>query len=725
MTFLDTQMHIVTFLITVFESAMLFFVIIYFLSRPSDKSRLWYLILLLLLIQYNVLSGLFPDERIPIPLQIQNILAYYGGITVSMFFVFYIYKTFNLKNLKFYAIQGSIWFFFLPFIVLFIVPYMITGDLDMSRKLVVIVPFIFTIFYVYMLSRSLHKRYKEGTDMIAKEEIIGVYLSVLLWATLPIIVFFDGSQLIENSTTNAGFMIMSVLFIRSAIFKSRKDYEVMQASQEDLKKANQTLQETVDERTRQLQKANEQRTNAFINLIHETKTPLTLINNYLDEFIEKNGKSEEMEITKFNIEKLTRNMINFFDIQKINKGVSIYDHSQVSDFSRNLDDNLKLFRSWSKRRSIRINEKIEPGVISKADPEAINRIINNLLENAIKYTDENGLVEVELYKSSHAINFIVKDNGKGIPEENQQHIFKPYYQVHHPKSNLQGIGFGLSIVKAIVEELDGTIKLNSTVGLGTKITIQLPPYHDDDNKKPSIGSKKEFLNGRDLEVNDETTNSGFQNILFVEDQVDLLRLMQNKLSQFYNVFTATNGIEAINKLKKMPIPDLIISDIMMDDMDGYELIQALNSQDKYKHIPFIFITAKTTDEEKIKGLKLGAIDFISKPFKIAELTEKINSILTNLNFQKRALINHATLSIRDGHTGRNMSTAVRSLEERFKKENLTERETEIMDLLIQGKNYEEMAELLFISKKTVSKHLSNIYAKFGVQNRFELINCLR
>ena len=201
--------------------------------------------------------------------------------------------------------------------------------------------------------------------------------------------------------------------------------------------------------------------------------------------------------------------------------------------------------------------------------------------------------------------------------------------------------------------------------------------------------------------------------------------MRNHLCQQYNVFTATNGIEVINKLKKMPIPDLIVSDIMMDDMDGYELIKALNSQEKYKHIPFIFITAKTTDEEKEKGLKLGAIDFISKPFKTFELTHKINSILKNLDFQKEALIKHATLSIRNGRASNKMNGKSLTLAEKCKKLNLTERETEIMDLLKQGKNYEEMAELLFISKKTVSKHLSNIYVKFGVRNRFELMSCLR
>ena len=121
MTVLETQMHLVTFIITVFECAMFFFVFIYHLSRPSDKSRLRYMYLLFFLIQYNLFSGLFPDENIPIPIQIQVILAYFGGISVSMYFVYYIYKTFKLEKLKFFALQGTIWFIFLPFIVLFIV----------------------------------------------------------------------------------------------------------------------------------------------------------------------------------------------------------------------------------------------------------------------------------------------------------------------------------------------------------------------------------------------------------------------------------------------------------------------------------------------------------------------------------------------------------------------------------------------------------------------------
>lgn len=132
MTVFNTQMHIVTFLITMFECMMLFFAFVWYLLRREDRSRLRYMSLLLWLIQYNVFSGLFPDLNIGIPIEIQIILAYFGGISVSMYFVYYIYKTFEVSSLKFYAVQGSIWFLFLPFVVLFIVPYMITGDADLS-----------------------------------------------------------------------------------------------------------------------------------------------------------------------------------------------------------------------------------------------------------------------------------------------------------------------------------------------------------------------------------------------------------------------------------------------------------------------------------------------------------------------------------------------------------------------------------------------------------------
>jgi len=182
-----------------------------------------------------------PDKNFALPHEIQIILAYAGGISVSMYFVFYIYKTFELEKLKVYAIQGSLLCIFLPFIVLFIVPYMITGDLYSFRRLIVIAPFIFTIFFVYTLTKSLWIRYRKNADKVDRGEIVGVYFAVLLWATLPVIVYFDGSQVVENSITNAGFLIMSVLFVRSSIIKSKKDDHRMKESELELKKLNMKL----------------------------------------------------------------------------------------------------------------------------------------------------------------------------------------------------------------------------------------------------------------------------------------------------------------------------------------------------------------------------------------------------------------------------------------------------------------------------------------------------
>ena len=417
-------------------------------------------------------------------------------------------------------------------------------------------------------------------------------------------------------------------------------------------------------------------------------------------------------------------MINYFDMYKINKGESIYIHDQLADFSKNLETNLMLFKSWAKQKNIQIKEKIESGIIVNADPEAINRIINNLLDNAIKYTKEDGMIEVELGQDTNSVFFQVKDNGRGISEEFQKHIFEPYYQVNHPKSNAQGIGLGLSIVKITVEELLGKIELKCTAGLGTIFRVIFPIR----KSEQANTLHKKLINGfhhkKNVSIKEENYNSHFHSILLVEDNVDLIKLMNNKLGEQYNVFTATNGIEAINKLKAIPIPDIIVSDIMMDDMDGYELIKALSSQDAYKHIPFIFITAKTTAEEKMKGLRLGAIDFISKPFKVSELAEKINSILSNFDFQKQALIDHASNSIRNGHQSKTKNGKELSLEEKCKKLKLSDREAEIIELTIQGNSVKESADVLFIAPSTAAKHLANVYKKLNVKSKMELMKKL-
>lgn len=229
MNFMGTQMHLVTFMITVFELVMLFFQIIYFLERTNDQKRLLYLILLVFLILYNLTSGLFPDENIPLPVMLQEVIAYFFAFGTSMYFVYYYYKAFDLKRLKFFVTFGSLIFLFAPFLFLFVVPYYITGDLVWSRRLAVVIPFLYGVSFIVATTRAFIFKFreKEYSEKTKFELVIAAYVALLCWVALPVIVFFGDFQVLEHSITNSGFLIMTIVYIRSSIHQSRKEYNIL------------------------------------------------------------------------------------------------------------------------------------------------------------------------------------------------------------------------------------------------------------------------------------------------------------------------------------------------------------------------------------------------------------------------------------------------------------------------------------------------------------------
>jgi DNA-binding CsgD family transcriptional regulator len=232
MYFLNTEMHMVTFVITSFEVIMLLFQIIYFLERKSDRKRLLYLILLIAVILYNVCSGFLPDDDLPIPVPVQNDVAYLVAFGTSMYFVWYFYKAFDLKRLRFFATYGSVFFLLLPFILFFVLPYYLTGNLKLSRQLTVVIPFLYGIAFIVATTRAFIFKFKqrEYSDSIKRQLVIAAYLALLCWVTLPVIVFFGDFQVIEHSVTNAGFLVMTIVYVRTMIHQSRREYEILQMS---------------------------------------------------------------------------------------------------------------------------------------------------------------------------------------------------------------------------------------------------------------------------------------------------------------------------------------------------------------------------------------------------------------------------------------------------------------------------------------------------------------
>jgi DNA-binding NarL/FixJ family response regulator len=288
------------------------------------------------------------------------------------------------------------------------------------------------------------------------------------------------------------------------------------------------------------------------------------------------------------------------------------------------------------------------------------------------------------------------------------------------------MGMGLSIVKKIVDDLNGAIVLKSDLLNGTDIKVILP-VHFSSNGMPTTYELANDLNTHfSPTVNDVITNPSLPFVMVVEDNTAMLSYLVENLGTKYNVYAAKNGRAALDKLKTVTMLDLVISDIMMDELDGIQFYKEMVRNKKHEHVPFIFLTAKTSEKEMIRALKMGAVDYIEKPFMIDQVRLKVESILNNLRKQRIAVITKAYHSL----LAENADSQIRPFDQatvfgsNCQKYGLTAREIEIIALIGKGHPHKIISDSLNISTRTVDKHVSNIFDKVGVSNKVELINKL-
>lgn len=228
-----TEMHLVTFIFLLVEVFLFFYQFIYYLQRPQDKGRMWYLILLFLLIVYNITGGLFPDADLSIPIVTQNIIAYGSGFLMGAYFPYYFYRAFELKRLMFHAIYGVLCFLILPYLIFFVIDYRTDGDLDSAVKYGVVVPFFYSLVVLIAIIRAIRHKYKNDPNDNNFWEMIAVYFAVVPWATLTPFSFFGVEQMWEVIFTNGGFAVITVLFITRNIREARREYQHLQNLHKD------------------------------------------------------------------------------------------------------------------------------------------------------------------------------------------------------------------------------------------------------------------------------------------------------------------------------------------------------------------------------------------------------------------------------------------------------------------------------------------------------------
>lgn len=491
----------------------------------------------------------------------------------------------------------------------------------------------------------------------------------------------------------------------------------------NLQKEVQTRTEKIKEQNKEMKRLHQEKVDYFINLAHETKTPLTLISNYLLKYIHKKGIDPDLKVMMNNITKLKNDMVNFLDYEKLEKGQVFYSHNTITDVSTLLVNKVTLFKESVAHKGITMESDVDEECYVRADPYAIDRIFNNLLDNALKYTPSGGKIILLCRKSDKKIICSVQDTGIGISEEQLDNIFKPYYQLSHQKRNLQGIGMGLNIIKQITNEINASIQVKSTPGKGSVFTIEFIKCKKEKKEQTVTVTDKEKIPkyyGNLLHIYENKEKSDMT-ILIVEDNQEMLAFLTETFMPLYNVLCAQNGKEALEKLENHEKTHLILSDIMMDTMDGYEFYDKVKEDPAYCSIPFIFLTAKTAQLEKLRALKQGVIDFIQKPFNVEELIAKVSALIELQEKQRKELLYRLYYSLYN----KQADEKIKDMFTRFFKMKCSEfdispREKDILLLLIDGKKYSEIADALNISENTVRTHVHKIYEKCNVSNKTEL-----
>lgn len=385
----------------------------------------------------------------------------------------------------------------------------------------------------------------------------------------------------------------------------------------------------------------------FANISHEFRTPLSLIlgpinqslesipiSDELRENVEIPVKGKYLKVMKRNALRLKNLVDQILDLSKLDQGKLVLE-MQTGDIIQFIRAIVFSFESLADRKHIRLRTHFPPPIEQAVfDPDKLEKMISNLLSNAFKFTPEHGEVGVQIEDTGEELKIRVADTGRGMTKDDVAQIFDRFYQVEGTHD--QGSGIGLSLVKELVELHKGQISVDTVEGQGTTFKLIIPylkssfQSHDmiswaKDLVEPSIGQQELILETEEL-PHETTLAKDTPLLLIVEDNPDLRQYISDQLKSSYRILLAKDGQEG-QQLAEQYLPDLIISDLMMPHRNGLELCEQLKKNVKTSHITFILLTAKADQADRIKGLRTGADDYLTKPFDGRELQLRVKNSL--------------------------------------------------------------------------------------------------
>lgn len=376
-----------------------------------------------------------------------------------------------------------------------------------------------------------------------------------------------------------------------------------------------------------LKQMSELREHFFTNITHEFRTPLTVILGLSHDLqaVEAEGVKDKAQTIERQGNGLLTLINQLLDISKVKSAVGNQDwcNGNITAYFTMI---VESWRDYARGRNIDLQLVVKETVEMDFVPNYVNKVINNLLSNAFKFTPEYGKVSVLVGSNNRRLLVEVQDTGEGMDKETLKHIFEPFYQADSDARNL-GTGIGLALVKQIIEAVEGSITVESEVGKGTTFHISLPIHNRYQRQVTAFEETYKPLPTEIVEMPvDSEKDDNECRLLIVEDNRDIAAYIGSQFTDQYAIFYASGGEEGLEKTLDL-VPDLIITDLMMPGMDGLEMCRQIRGNEIVNHIPIIVVTAKITEEERIKGIEAGADAYLAKPFNSDELRTRVEKLL--------------------------------------------------------------------------------------------------
>lgn len=386
----------------------------------------------------------------------------------------------------------------------------------------------------------------------------------------------------------------------------------------------------------------------FANISHEFRTPLTLIMGPVEDLL-KTGNADQFKKILPEVHRNSRRLLQLInqllDLSKLD-AKSFRVNTSREDIIAFIEQIVHSFQFLADRKNIRLTLEVDAALTKRLqegatkfyfDEDMMEKIMNNLLSNAFKFTGDSGCITVGVKTAEKKDNFLelsVKDNGIGIQPGKLPNIFDRFYQADDSdEKHYEGTGVGLALLKELIDLLGGNVLVESEPGKGTAFFCYLPFNNRIVSEKSTAASQNPPLSlgerpssGEPAATEQISTAAGKDQILVVEDHADVRKYIKNKLEDRYFISVAPNGKEGL-EIARTQIPDLVISDVMMPGMDGFQLCEKLKTDNLTSHIPVILLTARAEDADKLTGLETGADAYLTKPFNARELNIRVKNLI--------------------------------------------------------------------------------------------------